>query len=230
MRLIFVRHGEPDYINDTLTPNGIQQAQSTSKRLAGESISEVYSSPMGRAMKTASYTADMLGLEVQTLDFMHEIDWDIHPWTTAFKLLAEEPKLMHGDGWREHELFRGDVCISYYDMISREFDKFLENFGLVRTGAVYHEDTTLNNRESGYDSHDKTIALFAHGGSGAVMFSHLLNISFPYALTTLPYGVCSVSIIEFDAKIDGIVIPRLELFNDMGQLDNVKQEPLRFDK
>ncbi|MCR5226518.1 MAG: phosphoglycerate mutase family protein [Eubacterium sp.] len=230
MRLIFVRHGEPDYINDTLTPNGIQQAQNTSKRLAGEYISEVYSSPMGRAMKTASYTAEMLGLEVKPLDFMHEIDWDNHPWTTAFKLLAEEPELMHGDGWREHELFRGDVCISYYDMIGREFDKFLENFGLVRTGAVYREDTTLNNRESGYDSHDKTIALFAHGGSGAVMFSHLLNVSFPYALTTLPYGVCSVSIIEFDAKIDGIVIPRLELFNDMGHLDNVKQEPLRFDK
>jgi len=46
----------------------------------------------------------------------------------------------------------------------------------------------------------------------------------------LPYGVCSVSIIEFEPKLNNMVVPRLELFNDMGHLDKVKLEPLRFEK
>ncbi|SER09469.1 probable phosphoglycerate mutase [Lachnospiraceae bacterium NE2001] len=220
MKLVFVRHGEPDYENDSLTENGVEQARKTAERLKNEGISAVYSSPMGRAMKTAFFTAELLGLTVEPLDFMHEIDWDSHPWTTAFRLLTEKPEMMVGDGWRDSDYFRGDICLKYYDMIAQEFDRFLENFGLVRNGSLYEQ---TNHSE-------QTIALFAHGGSGAVMFSHLLNLSFPYVLTALPYGVCSVSILEFDAKIDGKVIPRLELFNDMNHLDNVKFEPLHFDK
>ena len=56
MRLIFVRHGEPDYVNDCLTENGILQAKATAERLKKEDIKAVYSSPNGRARETASFT------------------------------------------------------------------------------------------------------------------------------------------------------------------------------
>ena len=36
MKLIFVRHGEPDYRNDCLTENGILQAKATAVRLKDE--------------------------------------------------------------------------------------------------------------------------------------------------------------------------------------------------
>ena len=75
MRLIFVRHGEPDYIKDCLTENGKVQAISTAQRLKYENIKAVFSSPMGRARQTASYTAAEHGLDVQILDCMHEINW-----------------------------------------------------------------------------------------------------------------------------------------------------------
>ena len=75
MRLILIRHGEPDYEKDCLTEKGMEQAEGTARRLSGEGISAIYSSPMGRARDTASYTAQRLGLKVNTLDFMHEIDW-----------------------------------------------------------------------------------------------------------------------------------------------------------
>ena len=101
MRIIFVRHGEPDYDNDCLTENGIVQAQATAARLHDESISAIYASPMGRAMQTASFTASDHGLEVQPLEFMHEIDWgskngspleyDGHPWTLGHDLIAGAP-------------------------------------------------------------------------------------------------------------------------------------------
>ena len=247
MRLIFVRHGEPDYAHDCLTENGVVQAKCTAGRLRDEKIKAVYSSPMGRAVETASYTAKDHGLEVKTLDFMHEIDWGDdghkikyggHPWTLACELLTENPEFVGSAEWNRHPFFRDNKCMKFYDRISQEFDGFLSGYGLERKAGLYccREYT------------DDTIALFAHGGSGAVMFSHVLNLPFPFVLSSLPYGVCSVSIIEFrpqDADesfssggSDGagenqrnrMVIPRLELFNDMGHIENIKHERLHFDK
>jgi broad specificity phosphatase PhoE len=62
MRFLFIRHGEPDYINDCLTPTGRLQAEAAAKRLAGEGICEIFASPLGRAQETAGYTAEALGL------------------------------------------------------------------------------------------------------------------------------------------------------------------------
>ena len=75
MRIIFVRHGEPDYANDCLTETGKKQAEAAAKRLVREGISEIYSSPMGRAYQTAECTAKLLNLPITVLDYMHEISW-----------------------------------------------------------------------------------------------------------------------------------------------------------
>ena len=237
MRLIFVRHGEPDYENDCLTENGREQARCTAERLKDEKISAVYSSPNGRARETASYTAELQGIkDIHVLDFMHEIDWgdvrensgalpdrleyDGHPWTLAYKLLTEEPSYVGSADWDKHRYFSGNKCLGYYDMISGRFDEFLSGFGLVRRDGLYFCEKSC----------DDTIALFAHGGSGAVMFSHILSLPFPFVLTTLPYGVCSVSVIEFGAEVGRLTVPRLELFNDMAHIVNYRQETLNFEK
>ncbi|MCR5177951.1 MAG: histidine phosphatase family protein [Lachnospiraceae bacterium] len=233
MRLIFVRHGEPDYVNDRLTENGVLQAKSTAVRLKDEDIREIYSSPMGRARETASFTAESHSLEIKVLDFMHEIDWgakedsgsgdflyDGHPWTLGYRLLVEDPECMQGDAWEKHPYFRDNRCMEYYRHISEKLDGFLSGFGLIRKGMQYLVA----------EKRDDTIAMFAHGGSGAVLFSHILNLPFPYVLSAMPYGVCSVSIISFSDEMDGKVIPRLELFNDMGHLSSFRQEKLHFEK
>ncbi len=241
MRLIFVRHGEPDYDNDRLTENGRIQAQNTAARLKNEGINRIYASPMGRAVETASFTAKEYGLEIQTLDYMHEIDWgDIpeterggdpagsgteleyngHPWTLAHILLTEEPEYVGSPDWDKHHYFKDNKCLEYYHMISDRFDGFLKGFGYVRDNGLYIQK----------EKNDDTIALFAHGGSGAVMFSHVLNLPFPFVLTSMTYGVCSVSVIEFKPETGNMVIPRLKLFNDMSHIDKEKLEKLRFEK
>ena len=53
MRIIFVRHGEPDYQRDCLTETGREQAAAAAERLAGEGIVEIYASPCGLARQTA---------------------------------------------------------------------------------------------------------------------------------------------------------------------------------
>ena len=90
MLIYFVRHGHPDYAKDCLTELGARQAAAAAERLKGCGISRIYSSTMGRAAQTAGYTAALLGLEVDQLDFMREIGWrpddgtlipaDGHPW------------------------------------------------------------------------------------------------------------------------------------------------------
>ena len=42
MRILFVRHGDPDYKNDCLTELGREQAEAVSRRLLPEGISEIY--------------------------------------------------------------------------------------------------------------------------------------------------------------------------------------------
>ena len=44
MRIIFVRHGEPDYANDTLTPKGWREAELLSQRLKNWDIDAFYTS------------------------------------------------------------------------------------------------------------------------------------------------------------------------------------------
>lgn len=73
MRFLFIRHGEPDYVNDCLTATGRLQAAAAAKRLAGEGICEIYASPLGRAQETAGYTAARV--EQLCLIFCH---WPFH--------------------------------------------------------------------------------------------------------------------------------------------------------
>ena len=54
MRIVFVRHGDPDYAHDCLTEKGLIQAKQAAVRLREEGIEEIWSSPMGRAQQTAA--------------------------------------------------------------------------------------------------------------------------------------------------------------------------------
>ena len=99
MRIVFVRHGEPDYERDCLTETGIRQAEQVAERLKEEGISEIWASPLGRAAQTAEISSKVLGLPVKTVDSMREISWGStdgnplpsngHPWDLA-DLMADE--------------------------------------------------------------------------------------------------------------------------------------------
>ena len=68
MRIIFIRHGDPDYQNDTLTEKGIREAKLLSERVVKwDNVTQFYCSPLGRAKKTASYSLEKTGREAQKL-------------------------------------------------------------------------------------------------------------------------------------------------------------------
>ena len=63
MLFFYVRHGEPIYDPDSLTPLGERQAEAVGRRLALYGLDEIYSSSSNRAVCTAKPAADMLRRE-----------------------------------------------------------------------------------------------------------------------------------------------------------------------
>ena len=72
MKLLIVRHGDPDYAHDSLTERGFQEAELLSVRLLKENITDVYCSPLGRAQATAKPFLEKTGLHSETLDWLQE--------------------------------------------------------------------------------------------------------------------------------------------------------------
>ena len=83
MRLLLVRHGETVWNADTvyrgradipLSDNGRQQAELLGRRLAGEHVTALYTSPLVRAHKTAEAIGRHAGLAVRVEDDLTDID------------------------------------------------------------------------------------------------------------------------------------------------------------
>ena len=118
MRIIFVRHGEPDYAHDCLTEEGRRQAAAAAKRLRDENVETIYSSPLGRAAETAAALSSELQLPVTTLDYMRELHWGStdgsplfakgHPWEIADEL-ARQGWDLTDPSWRDHAYFSNNI-------------------------------------------------------------------------------------------------------------------------
>lgn len=92
MRLLFIRHGDPDYAHDSLTEKGKREAQLLAKLAPSMDLGEVYVSTLGRAQETASYSlkaTGKLGTE-KTVDWIQEFMTDLN--------LNEHPELVRAYG------------------------------------------------------------------------------------------------------------------------------------
>ena len=74
MRILIIRHGDPDYEHDSLTEKGLREANLLKKRLCCEKIDAFYCSPLGRARKTAEPTLKAFGKEAVICDWLREFD------------------------------------------------------------------------------------------------------------------------------------------------------------
>ena len=77
MRLLIVRHGDPDYEHDTLTEKGWREAELLSERLSKLPVKEFYVSPLGRAKDTASLTLQKMNREAKECLWLREFDTKI---------------------------------------------------------------------------------------------------------------------------------------------------------
>ncbi len=72
MKIRFIRHGDPDYVNDTLTEKGRVEAALLAKAVPNMELGDCYMSPLGRAMDTAAYSLAAAGKDAKSLDWLRE--------------------------------------------------------------------------------------------------------------------------------------------------------------
>ena len=224
MKLLIVRHGDPDYSIDSLTETGWKEAELLVPRLSKLDVKAFYVSSMGRARDTAAPTLKAMGREAEVCPWLREFSasirkpyeenkggvWDWYPaeWTG-------EKRYFDRDSWMEPEPMKDSDVASEWKWVTENFDALLAKHGYVRQGDVYRADR----------ANEDTVVLFCHFGLQCVLLSHLLHIS-PMALW---HGCCaaptSVTTLVTEERQQGIAYFRMTSFGDISHLYAAGQEP-----
>ena len=223
MKIFLIRHGDPDYKNDTLTEKGHREAAALVAYLRDQGITSIYSSPLGRARDTARYTAEALGLEVVEQAWMAELDlrtqsdnkecvWDVpghsirnRDYLADTRNLGNIPDLPV----RRIEETLGEIRSCS--------DEFLRSLGYHRKDGCYEVA----------GSSDRQIAVFAHGGFGLAWLSVLLEIPAPLMWSGFFLHTSSVTQILFDERSNAMATPRCIMLSALPHLFAASQEPSR---
>lgn len=227
MRIIFIRHGDPDYKNDTLTEKGWREAALLAERVSKWPVNDFYCSPLGRAQATASLSLAKMNRTAITYDWMQEFSYSITdpttgrvgvPWDFMPSFWTNEPRFYDKNHWYEVPVIAANPEIKpKYDEVCNGLDALVEKYGYSRSGNLYHSANA--------DGNDSTIVIFCHLGITFVMMSHLLGIA-----PTLLWQNCftaptSVTILAAEERLPGDAYFRTQVIGDTTHL-YVGKEPV----
>ncbi|MCR5655127.1 MAG: histidine phosphatase family protein [Lachnospiraceae bacterium] len=218
MQLLLIRHGEPDYVKDSLTPKGFIEADLLAERISKLSVDAFYVSPLGRAKDTAAPTLKKMGRTAEECEFLREfapriirpdkpeqesVTWDWMPKDWTVKERFYDPV-----DWVKEPPFPDANVPKEVEWIHTEFDKLLEKHGYKRNGLLYEAVRPNNDR----------IVFFCHFALSCVLIGHLLHVS-PMILW---HGLCaaptSVSVINTEERTEGIASFRMASYGDISHL------------
>lgn len=208
MRIIFVRHGHPDYVRDCLTDTGRLQAAAAAERLAGEGICRIFSSTMGRALETAAFTAQRLQLPVERREFLRELRWGAlpSPWELADGRIAAGVPLMEADWARSADYGANGQLLEGVRAKAEAVDGWLAELGYVREGAYYRAAEAAKARGA--------VAVFTHGGATSAILSHLFGLPFPFVCQAMGADFTGVTVVDMADRPGELVAPRFEIMSD----------------
>lgn len=245
MKLIFIRHGEPDYHIDGLTENGWKEAQALAERTKNWKVTQFYVSPQGRANDTASFTLKKHNATAITLDFMREfsypivdditnrkgVPWDFVPshWTND-KCMFEQ-----GDGFTKFPCISNNSSIKEnYPLVINGFDQLLKDYGYVRNGFYYknlnsklryinstvdENDNVRNNGPyTGTEEDEPTLVFFCHLGVTCLVLSHLLNIPFECMTHGFFMPTSSITVVSTEERWGDETYFRVQCLGDVDHL------------
>ena len=222
MIFFYVRHGDPIYNPDSLTPLGERQAEAVAKRLCMFGVNKVYSSTSNRAFLTGKPTADILGKEIEQLEFCNEAnvakdfmigEWP-HPdqdWAWRHKdvrpLFLDPEVIAMGHDWYKHPKLAEYTFAHGIAEMYEGVDKLFAELG--------YEHNRYTGTYTPVNDNDKRVALFAHQGCSTVFLSCLLDIPYPIFSTRFDMCHSGFTAIDFHPDRNGIVVPRImTLSND----------------
>lgn len=226
MRLLFIRHGDPDYEHDTLTEKGVREAEFLADRLQGEKMDSIYLSSQGRAQRTGEATMKRLGRTGKTFAWLHEFTtpvflpesgekhliWDFMP-----SFMDKYPQLYSATEWQNVPFIRDSDIPRAYREVCDGIDGVLAEHGYVRKGSFY--EAAEPNRE--------TLVFFCHFGATGIILSHLFNQSPVALLQHFAAAPTSVTTVYSEERERGIASFRCAAYGDISHL-YVAKEPVSF--
>lgn len=217
MKILFIRHGDPDYEHDSLTPKGWKEAELLADRLVKLKVRDFYCSPLGRARDTAGVTLNRLHRTATVFDWLQEfpvrildpengerrIAWDLMPsyWTTR-------PKLYDKDNWYLDPVMKTGNSEETFRGVTKGIDDLLEQYGYRRNCAFYNTD----------GGNEDTVVIFCHLGVELAMLSHLLGIAAPVLWQGFFVAPTSVTILATEERRKGEVYFRCKALGDTSHL------------
>lgn len=162
-RIILVRHGQTEWnreerfrgrVDIDLDETGVRQAEAAADKIARWDVAAIYSSPLKRAMATAQIIASHLGLPVEPLDGIIDMDFGI--WQG---LSIGEARRRYG------EFF--DVWLHSPQRLKIPEGETLED---VQRRAVATIDDMVARHQN------ETVALVSHRVVCKVLLCHLLGV------------------------------------------------------
>ncbi len=180
MKLLIIRHGDPDYSIDSLTEKGFREARLLKDRLVKLNINAFYCSPLGRAKATARPTLDAYNTEAVICDWLMEFDgyaFDpengerTRPWDRLPRFMCENEDYYDKDKWIDTPFIQSGNIKEKFKAVCDGLDEILKNHGYAHEGKIFKVEK----------ENTDTVALFCHFGVECVLLSHLLKIS-PMAL------------------------------------------------
>ena len=223
MRILLIRHGEPDYAIDGLTEKGQREAALLAERLVQTQITECYVSPLGRAKDTAEPYLNQTDRTAQVCDWLQEFPVRIHrpdrpdqdsvAWDWLPQDWTARENFFHYDTWYEEPEFC-DVKPEYLRVIAA-FDALLAAHGYERDGHLYR--AVRPNRD--------TLAFFCHFGISCVLMSRLMNVSPMILWHHTVMAPSSVTSIYTEERIEGAVSFRANYMGDISHLYAGAEKP-----
>jgi len=214
MLFIYVRHGDPIYSPDSLTPLGRRQAEAVAKRFALFGVDHIYASTSNRANETAKPTCELLKKEMTLLDFTNEdYTWrdfsvkkedGIRVWgyqeAKIRQLFVSRELLQMGRQWYDHPDLKEYAFKKGIGRIQREADSFFCSLGYehVSDTGTYKVIRPNNDR----------VVMFAHQGFGLAFLSCILDLPYPQFCMHFDMGHTGMTVIEFKEE-EGLAIPRV---------------------
>ena len=225
MKLLIVRHGDPDYSIDSLTEKGWREAELLSKKLSKLDIKDFYVSTMGRAKDTASCTLKKMNRTATECDWLREFDVLIHrpdvpdrkicAWDWLPQDRTQDERFYQYDHWFENEAMQEANMKYYYDQVTGKFDKILAEHGYVRDGHYYRVEKANND----------TLVFFCHFGLGCVLVSHLLSMSPMVLWHNMCAAPSSVTTLTSEERRKGIASFRMNSYGDISHLYAYDEPP-----
>ncbi|SDE06472.1 probable phosphoglycerate mutase [Paenibacillus sp. UNCCL117] len=222
MRLHIIRHGDPDYPNDNLTDLGKREAQALARRMERLPLVRICSSPMGRALATARYTADRTGIPVQTLEWIREMgELTANPHSSVLPdpvVIWNLPghQLHKAEGGKENQgansdLFPQPQTANRFRELHMGWLEWLRQAHIQVTDEGWTADAPL----AGND-----VAIFCHHGSGLALLSLIMDIPVAALWRSIWLPPTSVSTVLLEQYDKHRINPRLVCIGDTSHLSS----------